>query len=199
MRVRTPLAIEPCSSRAARPRARILGAMQARPALRPEALALSLCAAASLAACGGAGSSSSTTAASATSGARSANNTNSVGSSAYVQSSPALEAGPAYGMERATEGPAVAERGVGMDPEHPVPACGPLDSYEYVASRFRCPDGTNPLGGDPRAGQASRLGNVGANSSGHIIDVYRAPCASGPVDVYVDMYGCPEMQGMLGQ
>ena len=86
-----------------------------------------------------------------------------------------------------------------MDAEHPVPACGPLDSYEYVASRFRCPDGTNPLGGDPRAGQASRLGNVGANSSGHIIDVYRVPCASGPVDVYVDMYGCAEMQGMLGQ
>lgn len=173
--------------------------MQPRRSTRPEALALSLCAAVSLAACGGAGSSSSTTAVSATSGARSANNTNAARSGAYVESSPALQAGPTEGMARATEGPAIAQRGVGMDPEHPVPACGPLDSYEYVASRFRCPDGTNPLGGDPRAGQASRLGNVGANSSGHIIDVYRVPCASGPVDVYVDMYGCPEMQGMLGQ
>jgi hypothetical protein len=154
--------------------------------------------ASALTGCGASSQSSASTTPAAAS-ARSANNTNARGSSAYVQSSPALEAGPAYGMERATEGPAVAARGVGMDAEHPVPACGPLDSYEYVASRFRCPDGTNPLGGDPRAGQASRLGNVGANSSGHIIDVYRVPCASGPVDVYVDMYGCPEMQGMLGQ
>ena len=91
-------------------------------------------------------------------------------------------------------------RGVVADvaAEHPVPACGPRDSYDYVASRFRCPDGANPLGGDPRAGQAARLGNVGANSEGHVIDVYRVPCASGPVDVYVDMYGCPEMQQMLG-
>jgi len=127
------------------------------------------------------------------------NNTNGSRTSAYVSSDPALEAGPAYGMQRAGEGPAVAQRGVGMDAEHPVPACGPQDSYDYVASRFRCPDGTNPLGGDPRAGQMSRLGNVGANSTGHIIDVYRVPCASGPIDVYVDMYGCPEMAGMLGE
>jgi hypothetical protein len=119
------------------------------------------------------------------------------GGAHLVASDPQLHAGPAEGMARASEGPAVALEGIGMDREHPVPACGPRDSYDYVASRFRCPDGTNPLGGDPRAGQAARLGNVGANASGHIIDVYRVPCASGPVDVYVDMYGCPGMQGML--
>lgn len=148
-----------------------------------------------VAGCGGGASTSAGTTTTPVGG--NANNTNSGRSGAYVSSDPQVQAGPAYGMERAAEGPAVAQRGVGMDPEHPVPACGPGDSYDYVASRFRCPDGTNPLGGDPRAGQMARLGNVGANSTGHIIDVYRVPCASGPIDVYVDMYGCPEMAGML--
>ncbi|MBN8615532.1 MAG: hypothetical protein J0L92_33360 [Deltaproteobacteria bacterium] len=147
--------------------------------------------------CGGSASVTSGTTTTASAGNTS--NTNAGRTSAYVSSDPQVQAGPAYGMQRAGEGPAVAQRGVGMDAEHPVPACGPQDSYDYVATRFRCPDGTNPLGGDPRAGQMSRLGNVGANSTGHIIDVYRVPCASGPIDVYVDMYGCPEMAGMLGQ
>jgi hypothetical protein len=66
-----------------------------------------------------------------------------------------------------------------------------MESYVYVASEFRCAGGTNPLGGDPRAGAAARVGNVGPNSSGHIIDLYRVPCPEGPRDVYVDMYGCP--------
>ncbi len=151
----------------------------------------------------GASSSSSASTGSATrvssGGERASNaNANSTRSGGTVASDPQLHAGPAEGFGRASEGPAVAQRGVGMDAEHPVSACGPRDSYDYVAGRFRCPDGTNPLGGDPRAGQAARLGNVGANSQGHVIDVYRVPCASGPVDVYVDMYGCPEMQQMLG-
>ncbi len=89
--------------------------------------------------------------------------------------------------------------GSGISPEDPISACGPRDSYEFVAGEFRCPDGSNPLGGDPMAGARVRAGNVGANSSGHIIDLYRVPCASGDVDVYVDMYGCPEMQGMFGE
>ncbi len=144
--------------------------------------------------CGGGTASATTTT---TPSGSTANNTNGGRTSAYVASDPQVQAGPSYGMQRADEGPALSARGVGMDAEHPVPACGPGDSYDYVASRFRCPDGTNPLGGDPRAGQASRLGNVGANSTGHIIDVYRVPCATGPIDVYVDMYGCPEMAGML--
>ncbi|MGE0790949.1 MAG: hypothetical protein AB7S26_35085 [Sandaracinaceae bacterium] len=88
-----------------------------------------------------------------------------------------------------------AGSGSGMSPEDPVSACGPVDSYAYVAQRFRCPDGTNPLGGDVEAGRDARVGNVGANSSGHIIDLYRVPCPGGPVDIYVDMYGCPEMLG----
>ena len=79
----------------------------------------------------------------------------------------------------------------GFDREHPVMRCGPVESYVYVASEFRCADGTNPLGGDPRAGAAARVGNVGPNSTGHIIDLYRVPCSEGPRDVYVDMYGCP--------
>lgn len=168
-----------------------------------------LLAASLLTACGGARSEpppSDATSTTASAGGERASNQNgpsgpSVGPSVVgpgvVASDPQLHAGPAAGAARAQQGGAVALAGLGMDPEHPVPACGPRDSYDYVASRFRCPDGTNPLGGDTSAGQASRLGNVGANSQGHIIDVYRVPCASGPVDVYVDMYGCPEMQGML--
>jgi hypothetical protein len=89
--------------------------------------------------------------------------------------------------------------GSGRSAEDPVSACGPGDSYAFVASEFRCPEGDNPLGGDPSAGANARVGNVGANSTGHIIDHYRVPCASGPVDVYVDMYGCPEMQNLFGE
>lgn len=79
---------------------------------------------------------------------------------------------------------------MGTDAEHPIGVCGPMESYRFIASTFRCPDGSNPLAGDWRAGQSARVGNVGANSQGHIIDLYRVPCASGPVDVFVDMYQC---------
>ncbi len=89
--------------------------------------------------------------------------------------------------------------GSGQSAEDPVSACGPGDSYAFVAGEFRCPEGDNPLGGDPSAGSAARVGNVGSNSTGHIIDLYRVPCASGPVDVYVDMYGCPEMRSLFGE
>lgn len=89
--------------------------------------------------------------------------------------------------------------GSGRSAEDPVAACGPQDSYTFVAGEFQCPGGGNPLGGDPRAGARSRVGNVGANSTGHIIDLYRVPCPSGPVDVYVDMYGCPQMRTLLGE
>ncbi len=80
--------------------------------------------------------------------------------------------------------------------EQPLSACGPVDSYRQV-SEYRCADGSMPLGGDPGAGQQARSGNVGPNSSGHIIDLYEVPCPEGVVQVYVDMYGCPEMQRML--
>ena len=79
---------------------------------------------------------------------------------------------------------------VGFDAEHPVLRCGARDSYQYVAAEYQCPDGSNPLNGDLSLGQRSRRGNVGANSTGHIIDLYVVPCASGPQQVYVDMYGC---------
>lgn len=88
--------------------------------------------------------------------------------------------------------PSRGERsGSGTSPEDPIGACGPGDSYAYVAQEFQCPGGGNPLAGDVNAGQGARVGNVGANSTGHIIDLYRVPCPDGPVDVYVDMYMCP--------
>lgn len=72
----------------------------------------------------------------------------------------------------------------------PVLRCGPLDSYKYVSGEFKCQDGSNPFHGDPALGRNARLGNVGANAQGHIIDLYEVPCPEGPRRVYVDMYGC---------
>jgi hypothetical protein len=86
-------------------------------------------------------------------------------------------------------GPYAAYGGMGYDLEHPIPACGPGDSYQIVAS-YVCADGSVPLGGDPGAGGGARVGNVGANSTGHIIDLYEVPCPTGPVQLFVDMYAC---------
>ncbi|WP_053237292.1 hypothetical protein [Sandaracinus amylolyticus] len=91
---------------------------------------------------------------------------------------------------------------IGADREHPVPTCGPQESYLFVARDFQCPGGQpNPLGGDPGAGAAARRGNVGPHSytgprsgdplqDAHIVDVYEVPCPSGPVEVFVCMYHC---------
>jgi hypothetical protein len=87
--------------------------------------------------------------------------------------------------------------GSGARPEDPITACGPEDSYRLVAGEVQCPGGGNPLGGDPTLGAQARVGNVGAGPEGHIIDHYRVPCPTGPLDVFVDMYGCPQMEEML--
>ncbi|MBX3274572.1 MAG: hypothetical protein KF729_30180 [Sandaracinaceae bacterium] len=94
-------------------------------------------------------------------------------------------------------------RGFGDEParsrtshEQPLMACGPADSYRRVAEH-QCADGRAPLGGDPGLGAQARVGNVGPNATGHIIDLYRVPCPEGDVEIYVDMYGCPEMQRFL--
>ncbi|UJR86269.1 hypothetical protein [Sandaracinus amylolyticus] len=91
---------------------------------------------------------------------------------------------------------------IGADREHPVPTCGPQESYLFVARDFQCPGGQpNPLGGDPGAGAAARRGNVGPHAysgpltgdplqDAHIVDVYEVPCPSGPVEVFVCMYHC---------
>lgn len=73
--------------------------------------------------------------------------------------------------------------------------CGPKDSYAYVANEFKCADGSNPFAGNLGAAQKSRRGNVGANASGHIIDLYVVPCPEGEREVFVDMYGCNEPGG----
>ncbi|MDI7267729.1 MAG: hypothetical protein QME96_07030 [Myxococcota bacterium] len=78
----------------------------------------------------------------------------------------------------------------GSTPELALQRCGTRASYEYVAGEFECPEGGNPLGGDPRAGARARLGNVGSGPDGHILDLYEVPCRSGPVQIYVDMYHC---------
>lgn len=84
--------------------------------------------------------------------------------------------------------PAVAVQQSSKD--SPVLRCGPMDSYKYVATDFKCADGSNPFGGNLKAAQMARKGNVGANAQGHIIDLYEVPCPEGPRQVFVDMYGC---------
>jgi len=83
--------------------------------------------------------------------------------------------------------------------EAPIPRCGPKDSYQYVAREFRCPGGSNPFGGDPAAASAARAGSLGPDARGHMIDVYEVPCPQGKVEVYVDMYACPEMEAQLAR
>jgi hypothetical protein len=77
--------------------------------------------------------------------------------------------------------------------------CGPKESYAYVASRFKCPDGTNPLDGDIERGRDARRGSQPSPNSAHILDVYDVPCAGGKQAVYVDMYGCPQYEKQLAE
>ncbi len=122
-----------------------------------------------------------------------AENTNAPAPATYTPPAPpAPTPGALSGVSPADGGGA---DGSGADRESPVATCGARDSYAYIAQRFRCPDGSNPLGGDLEAGRAARVGNVGPNHTGHIIDLYRVPCPGGEVEVYVDMYGCAEPEG----
>ena len=85
----------------------------------------------------------------------------------------------------------------GRSAEHPAVTCGPEQSYAYVAGRFQCPGGANPLNGDMERARSVRRGSIPSSHNGHILDVYDVPCTSGPVAVYVDMYGCPEYEEIL--
>ena len=88
---------------------------------------------------------------------------------------------------------AIAGRGTAESPLLLCHVSGAEVRSDYgTISRFRCPDGVQPLGGDPRRGQAARLGNVGPGPDGHIVDLYEVPCSSGPIRIYVDAYHCPE-------
>ena len=79
---------------------------------------------------------------------------------------------------------------VGATPASAAMRCGPQDSYFYVSTKFKCPGGGNPLGGDIDSGGRARRGNIGPGPDGHILDVYDVPCPTGSVAVYVDMYHC---------
>lgn len=106
---------------------------------------------------------------------------------------PALDMGGMgiLGALGAPSGPYAAYGGSGVDAENPIGTCGADESYALVAS-YVCPDGSMPLGGDAMTGAGARVGNVGANSMGHIIDLYVVPCPTGPIELYVDLYACPD-------
>lgn len=85
---------------------------------------------------------------------------------------------------------------VGLDKEHPFLRCGPADAQAFVAGH-RCPDGSQPLGGDARAGSAARVGNAGSNAAGHVVDRYVVACPDGEHHLFVDMYACAEWERRL--
>lgn len=98
------------------------------------------------------------------------------------------------------------QTGIGRDREHPVPTCGAMESYIYVASTYQCPGGGNPLGGNPSAGQAARIGNVGPHAGAggsmedaHIVDLYSIPCPAGAQELYVCLYHCPRGRSPYGR
>ncbi|MCS6900668.1 MAG: hypothetical protein RMJ98_13660 [Myxococcales bacterium] len=78
----------------------------------------------------------------------------------------------------------------------PIQRCGPHDSYYYVAREFQCSDGTNPFAGQLQEAARARQG-AREHPGGHFVDLYRVPCSSGDVIVYVDMYGCPEQEAEI--
>jgi len=92
-----------------------------------------------------------------------------------------------------------ANKGTGRSVGNPVMTCGAQESYEYVATRFRCADASNPFAGDARLAAAARRGSQQSPSSSHLVDAYEVPCASGPEVVYVDLYGCPEQERVLAE
>ena len=79
--------------------------------------------------------------------------------------------------------------------EHPLETCGAMEGYTAI-SRFVCADGEMPLHGNPELGAGARLGSSRPHVEGtsimdsHIVDIYRVPCASGPVEVFVCLYHC---------
>jgi hypothetical protein len=102
--------------------------------------------------------------------------------------------GSGKGAETPGSSPEVAS---GSSLANPVETCGPMDSYEFVANRFQCPNGANPFRGDPKGASQSRRGSSTSEKTGHPVDVYEVPCAGGSVQVYVDMYACQEYADRL--
>lgn len=80
---------------------------------------------------------------------------------------------------------------------NPVVRCGPEESYRYVANEFRCPDGENPFEGDVEAARKAQRGSNENPRNGHVVDIYRVPCGSGPVHLFVDLYGCETYEKRL--
>lgn len=110
----------------------------------------------------------------------------------HGQTTPQRRQGSGQGAARSSP-----EDTVGRTHDRPIAVCGPRASYDVV-SHFRCPDGSMPLGGDLRAGQAARLGSTEPHMAGvgfadsHIVDLYQVPCGTGPIELFVCMYHCSE-------
>lgn len=115
-----------------------------------------------------------------------------------------LIAGCASGGERQSRAPDKARTAeakptpkLGASLRHPVLRCGPEESYRYVASEFRCPSGENPFEGDVEAARKARRGSDENPNTGHVVDIYRVPCPSGNVHLFVDLYGCADYERRL--
>lgn len=109
---------------------------------------------------------------------------------------PAAPKAPATATEMAT---ATAAPTAATSLDAPIARCGTTDSYAFIATEFRCPDGTNPFEGDTLAARQARIGSQRSERTGHHVDRYDVPCGSETIPVFVDMYGCPAMEDDLAR
>jgi hypothetical protein len=104
---------------------------------------------------------------------------------------------PHSGPGEARASKTVGKEQLGASVKTPVVRCGPEESYRYVADEFRCPSGENPFHGDVDAARLSRRGSDENPNNGHVVDIYRVPCQSGNVHLFVDLYGCETYEKRL--
>lgn len=80
--------------------------------------------------------------------------------------------------------------------ERPVEVCSVRGEQEFLLP-LMCADGTLAFE-DSDAVVAARTGSIGGGGRcGHVIDHYRVVCSEATYDVYMDMYFCPEGQGLF--
>lgn len=75
--------------------------------------------------------------------------------------------------------------------EQPIEVCMVEGQLEWLVA-LTCADGSHPFS-TPQEAHASRSGNVGGGGRcGSIIDLYVVPCPEGELEIYMDLYMCPE-------
>lgn len=107
----------------------------------------------------------------------------------------ALPGEPRHETELPSDEPALAELlteapepEVGLDREHPIPACGIAHAHDVIRTRVACPAGERPLAWASEDELASAA--VHGESGEATLVTYSMPCLTGPTHVYVDVGAC---------